>query len=34
MLELFEEVGWDVPKYFSSQTHFAKIVDKKVIAKN
>ena len=34
MLEPFEEVGGDVPEYFSSQTHFAKIEDKTVIAKN
>ena len=34
MLELFREVGGDVPEYFSSRTHFAKIGDKKVIAKN
>ena len=34
MLEPFGEVGGDVPEYFSSQTHFAKIEDKKVIAKN
>ena len=34
MLEQFGEVGGDVPKYFSSLTHFAKIEDKKVIAKN
>ena len=34
MLEPFGEVGRDVPEYFSSQTHFAKIEDKKVIAKN
>ena len=34
MLESFGEVGGDVPEYFSSQTHFAKIEDKKVIAKN
>ena len=34
MLELFGEVGGDVPEYFSSQTHFAKIEDKKVIVKN
>ena len=34
MLEPFGEVGGDVPEYFSSRTHFAKIVDKKVIAKN
>ena len=32
MLETFGEVGGDVPEYFS--THFAKIEDKKVIAKN
>ena len=29
MLEPFGEVGGDVPEYFSSRTHFAKIVDKK-----
>ena len=34
MLEPFREVGGDVPEYFSSKTHFAKIEDKKVIAKN
>ena len=34
MLEPFGEVGGDVPKYFLSQTHFANIEDKKVIAKN
>ena len=34
MLELFGEVGGDVPEYFSSRTHFAIIEDKKVIAKN
>ena len=34
MLEPFGEVCGDVPEYFSSQTHFAKIEDKKVIAKN
>ena len=34
MLEPFGEVGGDVPEYFSLQTHFAKIEDKKVIAKN
>ena len=34
MLETFGEVGGDVPEYFSSQTHFSKIEDKKVIAKN
>ena len=34
MLESFGEVGGDVTEYFPSQTHFAKIEDKKVIAKN
>ena len=34
MLEPFGEVGGDVPEYFLSRTHFAKIGDKKVIAKN
>ena len=34
MLEPFGEVVEDVPKYFSSRPHFAKIEDKKVIAKN
>ena len=34
MLEPFGEVGGDVPEYFSSRTHFAKIENKKVIAKN
>ena len=34
MLEPFGEVGGDVPEYFSSRIHFAKIEDKKVIAKN
>ena len=34
MLVPFGEVGGDVPEYFSSRTHFAKIEDKKVIAKN
>ena len=34
MLESFGDVGGDVPEYFSSQTAFAKIEDKKVIAKN
>ena len=34
MLEPFGEVGGDTPEYFSSQTHFANIEDKKVIAKN
>ena len=33
-LEPFGEVGGDVPEYFSLRTHFAKIEDKKVIAKN
>ena len=33
MLEPFGEVGRDVPEYFSLRTHFAKIEDKKVIAK-
>ena len=34
MLEPFGEVGGEVPVYFSSRTHFAKIEDKKVISKN
>ena len=34
MLEHFEEVGGGVPEYSSSRKHFAKIEDKKVIAKN
>ena len=34
MLEPFGEVGGDVPEYFSSQIHFPKVEDKKVIAKN
>ena len=34
MLEQFGEVGGEVPEYFSSPTHFVKIEDKKVIAKN
>ena len=34
MMEPFGEVGGDFPEYFSSQTQFAKIEDKKVIAKN
>ena len=34
MLESLGEIGGDVPEYFSSRTHFAKIEDKKVIAKN
>ena len=29
MLEPFGEVGGDVPEYFSSRTHFAKIENKK-----
>ena len=33
MLEPFGEVGGDVPEYFSSQTHFAKIEDKKLLLK-
>ena len=33
MLEQFGEVGGDVPEYFSSQTHFAKIEDKKSYCK-
>ena len=33
MLEPFGEFGADVPEYFSSRTHLAKIEDKKVIAK-
>ena len=34
MLEAFGEVGGDVSEYFSRQTHFSKIEDKKDIAKN
>ena len=34
MLEPFGEVGGDVLEYFSSRTHFAKIDDKNIIAKN
>ena len=34
MLDPFGEVGGDAPEYFLSRTHFAKIEDKKVIAKN
>ena len=34
MLEPFGEVSRDVPEYFPSRTHFAKIKDKKVITKN
>ena len=33
MLEPFGEVGGDVPEYFSSRTHFAKIEDKKLSRK-
>ena len=33
MLETLGDVGGDVPERFSSRTHFAKIEDKKVIAK-
>ena len=31
MLEPFGEVGGDVPEYFSSRTHFAKIEGKRVV---
>ena len=34
MLEPFGEAGGDVPEYFSSRQHFAKIEDKKFIVKN
>ena len=34
MLEPFGEVGTISPKHLSSQTHFAKINNKKVIPKN
>ena len=34
MLGPFGEVGGDVPDYFPSRKHFAKIEDEKVIAKN
>ena len=34
MLEPFGKVGGDVPEYFSLRTHFAKIEDEEVIAKN
>ena len=34
MLEPFGEVGGDALEYFSSRTHFAKIKDNNVIAKN
>ena len=33
MLEPFGEVGRDVPEYFSSRTHFAKIEEKKLLRK-
>ena len=33
MLEPFGEVGGDVPEYFSSRTHFAKIEDEKLLRK-
>ena len=33
MLGPFGEVGGDVPEYFPSQTHFAKIEDKKLLQK-
>ena len=33
MLEPFEEVGGDVPEYFSSRTHFAKNEDEKILRK-
>ena len=33
MLEPFGEVGGDVPEYFSSRTHFAKIEEKKLLRK-
>ena len=34
ILEPFGEVGGDVPEFFSLETHFAKIEDKNVMAKN
>ena len=34
ILEPFGEVGGDIPEFNSSRTHFAKMEDKKVIAKN
>ena len=34
ILEPFGEVGGNVPECFSSRTHFAKIEDKKGVAKN
>ena len=33
MLKPFGEVGGDVPEYFSSRAHFAKIEDKKLLRK-
>ena len=33
MLEPFGEVGGDIPEYFSSRTHFAKIDDKTLLRK-
>ena len=33
MLKPFGEVGGDVPEYFSSRTHFAKIIIKKLLRK-
>ena len=33
MLELFGEVGGDVPEYFLLRTHFAHIEDKKLLRK-
>ena len=33
MLGPFGEVGGDVPEYFSSRTHFAKIEDNKLLRK-
>ena len=34
MLEPFGEVGGDVPEYFSSRTHFAKMEHKKSYCEN
>ena len=34
MMGPFGEDGGDVPEYFSLRTHFSKIENKKVIAKN
>ena len=33
MLEPFGNVGGNIPEYFSSRTHFAKIDDKKLLRK-